>query len=88
MQKVVLIFPNTSSIADFITKYHVSRAQVDSLEQSLSAPLQEDEISSALADFDAILYPKPIKTLVEKVSSKKIVRALTCCRNKYHYCST
>jgi hypothetical protein len=55
MNKVVLIFPDQSSIADFILSQSPGNAEVDSLEQSVTAALTPTDIEVAMEMYGAIL---------------------------------
>ena len=55
MKKVVLIFPSTSNMADFILLYRIKGVLVSSSERSLSATLSEREIVIACTQFGAEL---------------------------------
>ena len=63
MRKVSLIFPNTSAIAEFVIRFRVARAEVESREQTLSALLSEDQINTARTEYQAILKKSPSSTL-------------------------
>lgn len=58
MPNVVLLFPNTSSIAAFVLENKVPGAQINSTEQSLSADLSEDQIVTACTRYGALLKGK------------------------------
>jgi hypothetical protein len=51
MQQVVIIFPDTEKIADFIMSRPIPRAEVNSREQTLTAPLEEDDIITACTEY-------------------------------------
>jgi hypothetical protein len=53
MKKVVLIFPDTLKMADFIIANNISNVIADSLEQSLTGEMTDDEIITACEEFDA-----------------------------------
>ena len=53
MQKFFLVFPNTSMMAEFIIGNRISKAEVNSSDQTLSAPLTEDEIILACTQYGA-----------------------------------
>ena len=55
MKKVVLLFPNTTSIADFILSERVSNAEVNSFEQTLIASMDDKQIAKAETVYGAIL---------------------------------
>jgi hypothetical protein len=53
MKKVVLVFPDNNCIADFVIKYRVKGAEVNSSTQTLSAILSEEELRIASLDYGA-----------------------------------
>jgi hypothetical protein len=53
MKKVVLIFPDTVKMADFIIANNISNVIADSLEQSLTGEMTDDDIITACEEFDA-----------------------------------
>jgi hypothetical protein len=55
MNKVILIFPDQSSIADFIVSRSPASAEVDSLEQTVTAALTPTDIEVATELYGAIL---------------------------------
>jgi len=55
MRKVVLLFPDTYSIADFLTEQRISNAEVNSREHSLIAVMEDEEIIRAVDDYGAHL---------------------------------
>jgi hypothetical protein len=55
MKKVMMVFPDTSSMADFILNECVSNAEVNSVEQTLVAPMSERQIVKAETAYGAIL---------------------------------
>lgn len=55
MKNVVLIFPDTISLASFILASNVSNAEVNTREQTLIAPLDDDDIITACEDYGAHL---------------------------------
>jgi len=55
MKQVVLIFPSTGSIADFISLNQVKGVLVDSVAQTLSAVLSDEEIAIACTHYGAEL---------------------------------
>ena len=55
MKRVVLIFPDTTTIADFIVKQKVSNAQVDSIEQTLTSSLSDKQIAIAETVYKAMV---------------------------------
>jgi hypothetical protein len=55
MKRVVLIFTDTSSIAEFILRERVSNAEVDSYEQTLTAIINDSQIKVAEDEYKAIL---------------------------------
>lgn len=55
MQKITLIFPNTSSLASFLIGGKIRGAEVDSANQSLRAVLTNEEMTIAKRDCDAKL---------------------------------
>jgi hypothetical protein len=55
VNKVILIFPDQASIADFIVSSSPDNAEVDSLEQSLTAVLTPKEIELARDLYGAML---------------------------------
>jgi hypothetical protein len=62
MKRVVLIFPDTASLAEFLVHYHIQNAEVDSIDQSLTAPLLEEQILIAIHDYGAIKKEQLIKS--------------------------
>ena len=61
MKKVVLKFPDTSHITDFILQHKVSNAEVNSIEQTLVAIMTDEQIVIAETEYGAIL-----KSLIAK----------------------
>jgi hypothetical protein len=59
MKKAVLIFPDTQRMADFITSRNICNVEVNSKEQSLIAPLDDDDIIEACSDYKAHLVYDP-----------------------------
>ena len=55
MKKVVVIFPDNKSLADFISNHQISHAEADSTEKSLIAALEHDEIIIAVDEYKAHL---------------------------------
>jgi hypothetical protein len=55
MKEVMMVFPDTSSMADFIVNECVSYAEVNSVEQTLVAPISERQIVKAETVYGAIL---------------------------------
>ena len=59
MKKVVMIFPDNTSMANFIIREKIRGAEVNSLEKALVAPINDQQIASAETLHGAIL-----KTLI------------------------
>jgi len=57
MKKVLLSFPDTSSMTEFILLNETSHAEVNSNERSLITYLDEEEIVKACTEFGALLMP-------------------------------
>jgi hypothetical protein len=55
MKKVVLIFPDTERMTDFIFSNKIFQAEVDSKEFSLTAFLPDNEIMKACTVYEAML---------------------------------
>jgi hypothetical protein len=55
MKEVMMVFPDTSSMSDFIVNECVSNAEVNSFEQTLVAPISERQIVKAETVYGAIL---------------------------------
>ena len=55
MKKVVLIFPDTEMMTDFIFSNKVFQAEVDSMEISLTAFLSDNETAKACNSYKAML---------------------------------
>jgi hypothetical protein len=55
MKKVVLIFPDTLSMADFILTQRVSNAEVNSVSHTIVAPMTDKQIIIAETEYGAIL---------------------------------
>ncbi len=53
MKKVVLVFPDTSSMVDFLLVYKVSGVEASSENLTISGRMSEDLIISALAEYGA-----------------------------------
>lgn len=51
MNKVVVIFPTSSSLADFVISHNISNAEINSVEKTLIAPLDDDDILTAIVDY-------------------------------------
>jgi hypothetical protein len=54
MKRVVLLFPDTPSIADFIMAERVTNAEVNSLEQTLIASMADKDVVKAETLYGAI----------------------------------
>ena len=57
MKKVLLLFPDSVSMSDFIILTKISHAEVNSKERSLITFLEEDEIINACTKYGALLMP-------------------------------
>ena len=55
MKQVVLLFPDTAAIADFLIKEKISNAQVDSIEQTVTSKFTNKQISTAEKIYKAML---------------------------------
>jgi len=55
MKQVVLLFPNTSAIADFVLKEKVSKAQINSKEKTVTSPLTDKQITIAETIYKAMV---------------------------------
>jgi hypothetical protein len=55
MKAVILIFPDTTTIAEYVLAHKISKADINSREQSLTAVLTDEEIAVACTQFKAIL---------------------------------
>lgn len=55
MKRAVLIFPDTSSLADFLLSYQLSHAEVASGNRSLTAFLTDEQIVKACTQYGAVL---------------------------------
>ena len=55
MKKVVLIFPNTLRILEFILEYKIAGVVTNSLEKSLTGILPDDKIVAACTQFEAYI---------------------------------
>lgn len=51
MEKAVIIFADNTKLAEFIIKHQVSNAEVNTREQSLIAPLEDEEIITACTEY-------------------------------------
>jgi len=51
MRKVVIIFPDTEKIAQFILGKNISGAEANSGEQTVTAVLEDDDIITACAEY-------------------------------------
>lgn len=58
MRRTALIFPDTSSLADFIFKHCIQRAEVASHENTLTALLSDQQIVDACTVFKAEMKPE------------------------------
>jgi hypothetical protein len=54
MNQAILIFPDSSSIADFLLENSISNAEVNTLEQKVTAPLSDVDILIACTDYKAV----------------------------------
>lgn len=63
MRKVILIFPDSSSIAGFLITQRIAKAEVSSHQQTLAAPLTEDQIMIACTQYGAELKQMANSTL-------------------------
>lgn len=57
MERMVLVFPNTSSIVSFLMQHDVRNAEVNSLEQSLTCDLSEEDVINAVNEYGCYIYP-------------------------------
>lgn len=64
MKKAVLLFPDTHSMADFILTEKISKAEVNSTERTLVAPLNDMQIVKA-----ETAYKAKLKVIVPQRSS-------------------
>ena len=55
MKQAVLIFPDTSAMADFLVKEKISNAHVDSIEQTVTSKFTDKQISTAEKLYNAML---------------------------------
>jgi len=55
MEKIVLFFPDSKRMSDFILAAMVSNAEANTKETSLIAPLEEKDVITAITEFDARL---------------------------------
>jgi hypothetical protein len=55
MKQVVLIFPDTSAIADFIVKEKISNAEINSIEQTVISTLTDKQIIDAETIYKAMV---------------------------------
>jgi hypothetical protein len=53
MRKVILIFPDVASIAEFLQHYKVSKSLVDSAEKSLKGIMSEADLIVACKQYGA-----------------------------------
>ena len=61
MKKVLLLFPDMSSMTEFILLNDISHAEVNSTEKSLNTYLGEEEIVKACTEFGALLMPSVVE---------------------------
>lgn len=55
MSKVMLVFPDTISLTEFMLKHKVAKADVNSGHKSLTACLSKDQLATALKEYRATL---------------------------------
>ena len=55
MSEVILAFPSTNHIADFIVNYNLTSVEVDSRMLLVKGYLTEDELITACAEYEAKL---------------------------------
>jgi len=55
MQKVLLVFPDVTTMAEFVVKQQVNNAEVNSLEQTLVATIRDEQIEVAEKIYGAFL---------------------------------
>jgi hypothetical protein len=55
MKKIVMIFPDITSMANFIIREKIKGAEVNSFEKILAAPMNDKQIVSAETLYGAIL---------------------------------
>ena len=53
MKKVVLVFPDTSSIVDILLLYKVVGAEANSVDLTISGGISEKQIAAALTEYGA-----------------------------------
>ena len=64
MKKVTLLFPDTTTLADFIITYEVNHIDVNSGQLTISGPLSEELIAIACLGFDAEIKQMPVIHLI------------------------
>jgi hypothetical protein len=55
MKRVVLLFPNTSAISDFLVNERVSKAQVNSTDKTVTSVLTDKQITVAETLYQAMV---------------------------------
>ncbi|HWI94343.1 MAG TPA: hypothetical protein VNT20_23885 [Flavisolibacter sp.] len=60
MKTVLLLFPDAHHIAEFLVNNRIVGAEVNSKEHSLTAEMEDEEIITAVRDYDAY-YKTEIK---------------------------
>jgi hypothetical protein len=61
MKKVVLIFPDASSIADFVLAYKISNVIIGNIDFSVEGKIAEDKIVIACTRYKAYLKRLEVK---------------------------
>jgi hypothetical protein len=70
MKKVLLIFPDTTSMADFIIRYRIGNAECNSIECSLLTMLTEREIMIATQNFQAYVQDHGSILIMEEMNDE------------------
>lgn len=74
MNRTVLIFPDTSSIADYLIRNSISNAEVQSSELKLTAILSDDDVLTAVEDHDARTIYTPSFFINEELDNWRLHR--------------
>ena len=63
MKKVVLLFPDISTLTEFVLLGHFSHAEVNTKDFTLTSFLSEDEIAMACTRYEALVVDSIIEVL-------------------------
>lgn len=69
MNKVILVFPNTSSLSDFIFQHRISGVEVSTCDRSLSGQVTDEQMLIACTQYQAQL------TIINRIAARSFPAA-------------